>query len=479
MRTLQPSHAPVLPLAALLVLVAAAGCGRADRAPPRAAVPEPAAAGAAALDEDVAPDDLDDLDDLEGDLAAEPAPPLAPVLPAVATTALPSGLTAAERARFYHQPLGTEALALPFLRALQSPVTGRSFLEGLDRFGLLPDPDSGSDALPIGLAIRPAGPGQPLSLVGATCSACHVAELRRGDRAVRIDGAPGAFDARGFHAEALAAVRTTLASPAATLAFSQRFRAAAGVTALGELNAAVLAATCPGCDPAAIDRRARAGVAWLAARPPRPEYQSAMARSAQGRARQAASDQLFRDRLFALEAYLVYLEDLVDEPAPPPGACPLRATRTRTRADGAPATPRAVADLDALMARITPPAWPAAIFGAIDRARAERGRALFAAHCARCHARELHGVWSSPPYLASGTVPTLRHLLLPARARPPVFFLGAREYDPALVGLADVPGPDGRQRDATAADRAPTPHEHGTTLAEADQADLLEYLKTR
>ncbi len=42
--------------------------------------------------------------------------------------------------------------------------------------------------------------------------------------------------------------------------------------------------------------------------------------------------------------------------------------------------------LDELTRRLTPPAWPAEMLGAIDTKKAERGRTLFAANCIKCHA---------------------------------------------------------------------------------------------
>jgi mono/diheme cytochrome c family protein len=46
---------------------------------------------------------------------------------------------------------------------------------------------------------------------------------------------------------------------------------------------------------------------------------------------------------------------------------------------------RNVGQLELLSAKITAPDWPEAVFGKIDRARAERGAVLFKKHCAECH----------------------------------------------------------------------------------------------
>ncbi len=95
-------------------------------------------------------------------------------------------------------------------------------------------------------------------------------------------------------------------------------------------------------------------------------------------------------------------------------------------------------------------------------------------------ARPLTAIWSHPPYLHNGSVPTIRDLLLPPSQRPETFTLGHTEFDPRTLGLA---------RDATLT--APpflfdtrttgnhnTGHLYGTTLTEAQRVRLLEYLKT-
>src|SRR4029077_5402703 len=57
------------------------------------------------------------------------------------------------------------------------------------------------------------------------------------------------------------------------------------------------------------------------------------------------------------------------------------------------------------------PTWPPAVLGAIDRPKAERGRQLFAANCAKCHGiKELpDGGWDVTviPLKSIGTDPRL------------------------------------------------------------------------
>ena len=93
-------------------------------------------------------------------------------------------------------------------------------------------------------------------------------------------------------------------------------------------------------------------------------------------------------------------------------------------------------------------------------------------------ARPLTGVWATAPYLHSGSVPTLWHLLHPAQ-RPAKFIVGNREYDPARLGYStdgsgwifDTSQP-GNSNIGHAGDK------YGTNLNEDQKASLLEYLKT-
>jgi hypothetical protein len=153
--------------------------------------------------------------------------------------------------------------------------------------------------------------------------------------------------------------------------------------------------------------------------------------------------------------------------------------------------------------RLPPPPYPFAL----DRALADRGAALYAAHCQACHAdhrfrdgvksgarvglieaidrigtdrhrldsytatfaanqyslfpaspyrftrfrktggyanQPLDGIWARAPYLHNGSVPTLRDLLEPPERRPAVFYRGYDVYDGRRVGfVSDVAEADG------------------------------------
>jgi hypothetical protein len=97
----------------------------------------------------------------------------------------------------------------------------------------------------------------------------------------------------------------------------------------------------------------------------------------------------------------------------------------------------------------------------------------------------LDGVWLRAPYLHNGSVPTLRDLLEPSTARPPVFYRGDDVYDPVKAGFVSSESErNGRKLfryDTSVAGNSRQGHEgkaYGTDLPAADKDALVEYLKT-
>ncbi len=172
----------------------------------------------------------------------------------------------------------------------------------------------------------------------------------------------------------------------------------------------------------------------------------------------------------------------------------------------------------------------------IDAAEAERGKAVFQATCAACHASErtgtvvplaevgtsrdrldtwnekaareanrvvrdmgierpglveepltgyiaafLDGIWLRAPYLHNGSVPTLRDLLEPPPQRPTAFRRGYDVYDPERVGFV-TSGAEaeriGTLHEVDAKGGGNQGHSFGTDLPDADKDALVEYLKT-
>ena len=203
-------------------------------------------------------------------------------------------------------------------------------------------------------------------------------------------------------------------------------------------------------------------------------------------------------------------------------------------------------DIEAWIASRRAPPWP----GPVDGPLADRGAALFADHCAGCHgtsgadgsypdklvpivelgtdrvrldslsakergdltaswfghfgddaaglearaaatgyvAPPLDGIWASAPYLHNGSVPTLWHLMHPAR-RPTVWRRTPAGYDEARVGLEveeleDLPSgkllPAARRTyfDTRKPGKSAAGHDFPDALAEDEKSAVLEYLKT-
>ena len=90
-------------------------------------------------------------------------------------------------------------------------------------------------------------------------------------------------------------------------------------------------------------------------------------------------------------------------------------------------------------------------------------------------ASPMQGIFASSPYLHNGSVPTLRDLLNPPAQRPATFRTGSTAFDPASVGLKDE---GGFVYDTREPGKGNGGHLFGTTLAPAEKAALIEYLKS-
>lgn len=242
--------------------------------------------------------------------------------------------------------------------------------------------------------------------LGFNCSACHTAELRYQGQPIRIDGGPGMgdfdaliealdaalvatrdtpdkwerFAARVLQGKDNPANRTALKSALDALIDWQRrthelnrtpLRAGfARVDAFGHIyNKVVLFAGAP--DP--IVNPADAPVSypflWNINKQKRVQWNGAAQNARLGNFDYGAMGRN------AGEVLGVYGE-LVPVAAGSPGQ-PLAGYRSSVYAAN-------LEGLERLVARLQPPAWPAA-FPAIDPAQATRGRALFREHCASCH----------------------------------------------------------------------------------------------
>lgn len=180
---------------------------------------------------------------------------------------------------------------------------------------------------------------------------------------------------------------------------------------------------------------------------------------------------------------------------------------------------------------LSPPKFPYPI----DQPAADRGREVFSAQCAECHAfgsakigqttgietvatdpyflgmwtdkfirrleqidagpfhftgmrrsngylnTPLDGIWMRAPYLHNGSVPTLADLLTPPRKRPKHFYRGFNVYDQSKVGFRstdDDARAIGSLYETSLPGNSNRGHEWGTELPAKAKRDLIEFLKT-
>ena len=103
------------------------------------------------------------------------------------------------------------------LANLKSSTTGKPFLEGMERFGFLPDPAGPTNphGLPVGITVsrsRNAGTAG-IEIIGFNCAACHVGELTYKGKRMRVDGAPAMVNLQQYQVEFKDSLDATLHSP--------------------------------------------------------------------------------------------------------------------------------------------------------------------------------------------------------------------------------------------------------------------------
>lgn len=114
-----------------------------------------------------------------------------------------NGLDDDLRAEFHHLSQGAELFPLKLLQVIDNPEDEEQpFINGLSRYGLLPDPQD-PGGLPVGISIANNRNTLGLDMIGITCAACHVGEIRHGGKGVRVDGAPNMFDMQTFYADVI------------------------------------------------------------------------------------------------------------------------------------------------------------------------------------------------------------------------------------------------------------------------------------
>ena len=324
---------------------------------------------------------------------------------------LDQGWSDADRAVYHRTSQGSAVMPYELFLALEQADNANLFRadEIADKFGFITmpaDAKSNPDGLPVGLVRTsvPAGRWKG-EWVGLTCSACHSSELRYKGQRIRIEGGSNhALDFQGYISGLNSALAATQRDAAKFDRTATRMKIS-GEKARAELRAELDEATAvvnqyitrdaaqatpsgPGRMDALtlIHNRAIGGATgmtenWMAAlAPAKPPFLWNAPQSAWVQWSGVASDPLVRN---ATESLGVFIRaDL----------------RSKTPEDGlfeSTMDVRGQLKIEDLLRRLAPPHWPEDVFGAIDRAKAAKGRELFVENCSQCHSTYPHR-WSTP-----------------------------------------------------------------------------------
>ncbi|HEX7140677.1 MAG TPA: di-heme-cytochrome C peroxidase [Vicinamibacterales bacterium] len=321
-----------------------------------------------------------------------------------------NGLTDADRPTFYHLSEGSEMFPLAILQSLERKRTPQDppgdglvpFAESLARYGFIPDDKSDQNpfALPVGMTVERSHLTNRV-MVGFNCTTCHVGELWRNGRRVRIDGGPNMVrindlfeDMKG---ELDATLKDTSGRRERLLANVARHRIENDAAFPAERTLAERAK-----DLATDVELAQAFVEYLKKIP----VIAAQTKTKNGYGRADAFG-VARNLLFGKDPQNLRPQNA---PASFPHMWGIETTAwlqwganmnsVMERNIGQSLGVGAVFDaasyattsrldnlnrLEHTVYRLRPPTWPADVFGAIDQTKAARGRELYDRQCANCH----------------------------------------------------------------------------------------------
>jgi len=138
------------------------------------------------------------------------------------------GWSDADRSFFYFAPQGSPILPLDYFLSLEQPGGAAPFLDRgyLSDLGMIfwEDPVANPQSLPIGLTVDTGRLGNEPQL-GMNCSACHVTQIRVGDKVALVDGGVSHFDFWRFMASLDAALTETARDEARLQRFVERLAA--------------------------------------------------------------------------------------------------------------------------------------------------------------------------------------------------------------------------------------------------------------
>jgi hypothetical protein len=321
-----------------------------------------------------------------------------------------NGLTDSDRPVFYHLSEGSEMFPLAILQSLERKRTAQDapgdglvpFTDNLGRYGFIPDDKSDRNpfALPVGMTVERSRLTNRV-MVGFNCTTCHVGELWRNGRRVRIDGGPNMLRLNDLFEDMKGELEATLKDTSGRserfLANVERHRTENDAAIPSDRTFAERAK-----DLATNIELAQAFVEYLRKIP----VIAAQTKTQNGYGRADA---------FGVARNLLFGKDPKNlRPQNAPASFPhmwgiettawlqwganMNSVMERNIGQslgvgavfdaGSYATTSRLDNLNRLehtVYKLTPPAWPADVFGAIDQTKASRGRELYDRHCANCH----------------------------------------------------------------------------------------------
>jgi hypothetical protein len=321
-----------------------------------------------------------------------------------------NGLTDADRQTFYHLSEGSEMFPLAVLQALERARTPQDppgdglapFMDNLARYGFIPDDKSAQNpfALPVGMTVE-RSPLTSQVMAGFNCTTCHVGEVWRNGRRVRIDGGPNMLRINDLFEDMQRELEATLKDLAGR---RERFIANLARHHIENDRTFPLDRTLAerAKDLPADLELARAFVENLRKIP----VLAAETRTENGYGRADAFD-VARNLLFGSDprnlrpqnapasfphmwgiettAWLQWganmnsvMERNIGQSLGVGAVFDATSFATTSRLDN-------LNGLEHTVYRLTPPAWPTDVFGAIDQGKAARGRELYGRQCATCH----------------------------------------------------------------------------------------------
>jgi hypothetical protein len=335
------------------------------------------------------------------------------------------GWSKADRDTYYWIPQGTVMMSFDIFQNLELADSQELFRSdaNMERYGLIPsppDPDGNPDGLPIGIAKETTPEGRWKGVdVGINCAACHESELHYLGKRIRIDGNVNMhLDMLSFYRRADEAMQATLHDPAKFDRLAEKIGASSS-DAKSELRKRFEGEAdrvhyytnqimVPPHDwgPGRMDCLNLILNRMLSIAPNIPQnWYPPLAptkppflwNAPQGTWTQwsaIATDPIFRNYGETQGVYMPM--DLISK-TPQEGLFDSNARMLNLE------------KIEDLVNRLAPPKWPEEVLGKIDRAKAVRGKVLFAQHCAECH-NSYPYTWTEPNkygkrFLEVGIVP--------------------------------------------------------------------------